>query len=69
MMLHAKNKSTVRGAVSNRHGAQPNKGTMKTGPQDSTTQLAGKKKPRRSPAEILYPHGGSSPLRGGPLKK
>lgn len=48
--------------VANTQGAPENKGAMKTGPQDSTAQLAGKKaKKARSAAAILYP--------GMPLKE
>lgn len=52
--------STVGNKVANTQGAPQNKGTMKTGPQDSTTNVAGAKK-KRSPAQILYP--------GMPLKE
>lgn len=41
-------------------GAPENKGDMKPGPQDSTTNLAGAKK-KRNPANVLYP--------GMPLKE
>lgn len=41
--------------TANTQGAPENKGTMKVGPQDSTTNLAGAKK-KKSPAESLYPN-------------
>lgn len=44
----------VSNPVANTQGAQANKGEMKVGPQDSTTNLAGKKK--KTPAETLYPN-------------
>lgn len=39
--------------VANTQGAPQNKGALKVGPQDSTTNLTGKKK---TPAETLYPN-------------
>lgn len=54
--------SKISNPVANTQGAPANNGTMKTGPQDSTTQLAGKKaKKTRSAAATLYP--------GMPLKE
>lgn len=47
--------TTVPNKVAATQGAQPNKGEMKVGPQDSTTVLAEKKK-KKSPAETLYPN-------------
>lgn len=46
--------TTVTNPVANIHGAPENKGVMKLGPQDSDTNLAGKKK--KSAAQVMYPN-------------
>lgn len=47
--------STVTNPVANTHGAQPNKGELKVGPQDSTAALGDGKK-KKSAAQTMYPN-------------